>query len=110
MCNSLNNISTPPSPCGYVSGANACSDRTCGDVIANPTQSVCFAYLSTCYFNGTSCATKPATGPCSGYTVTSAIGCNNLSSSDITLTPCGYVASATTCSVKTCGDVIANPS
>ena len=105
-CNNLRDGSS--AACGYVASAASCSAKTCGDVIANPSQNVCVNYLSTCFFNGTSCATKPTTGNCSEYLLTSAIGCNNLR--DGSSAACGYVASAASCSAKTCGDVIANPS
>ena len=90
--------------------ASACSDKTCGDVIASPSQSVCSAYLSTCFYNGTNCATIPPSGACSTYALTSATACNNLINNAATPAACGYVALATTCSDKTCEDVIAFPS
>ena len=72
-----NNAGTPVA-CGFVSGASACSDKTCGDVIASPSQSVCSAYLSTCFYNGTNCATIPPSGACFTYALTSATACNIL--------------------------------
>ena len=78
-------------------------------MISNPSQTVCAAYLATCFFNGTSCATIPSVGACTTYTsITSADGCNSLS--DSTPAACGFVSGASACSVRTCGDVIASPS
>mgnify|MGYP001810650956 CR=1 FL=1 len=52
--------------------ANLCGVRECTDVIANPSQTVCAAYLSTCFFNGTRCAVKPAAANCNTYSFNSA--------------------------------------
>ena len=105
----MNNAGTPVA-CGFATGAAACSDKACTDVIANPSQTVCVAYLSTCYFNGTACATIPTAAPCSTYALSNATGCNNLLNNGGPPAICGYVTGAAACSQKTCGDVIANPS
>ena len=90
--------------------ATTCSDKTCDDVIASPSQTVCSVYLSACYYNGTSCATRPPYGPCSSYILTSATACNNLVNNAVIPDACGFVVGASTCSDRTCTDVIASPS
>ena len=104
------NTATPAAACGFVAGAAACSEKTCGDVIANPSTSVCTAYLSTCYFNGTSCVVKPAPTVCFLYILTNATACNNLLNNNTPPAACGYREGNTNCTDKACVDVIANPS
>ena len=53
------------SSCGFIAGASACSARTCGDVIANPSVANCEGYLNTCTFDGTNCIARAAA--CSAY-------------------------------------------
>ena len=46
LCNGLKD--TSGASCGFKTGASACSAKTCGDVIASPSASVCSNYLSSC--------------------------------------------------------------
>ena len=90
---------TSGSTCGFITGASACSAKTCGDVISKPSVSVCEAYLSTCIFDGTNCLTL---GACSTYAKNTAALCNSLK--DASGNKCGFKAGASFCSAKTCFD------
>ena len=75
-----------------MNGTTYCYPRACTDPIPNPNAGTCTAYLSTCAFNGTSCATS---APCSSYLLTSSVACN--STTDGAGNACGYTQGGISC-------------
>ena len=99
-CNALKD--TSGTACGFKTGASACSDKTCADVVTVTDDAGCKTYLSSCYFvTSNSCATL---GACTSYTKTSATDCNALK--DTAGNVCGFKTGASTCSDKSCTDVL----
>ena len=95
--------------CGYIASANHCLDKSCDDFLSKTNDADCKAYLPTCYLSGDSTCAAIGTGDCDTYEVLTnsdfknASYCN--SQLDASGNACGYVASASKCSTKSCFDV-----
>ena len=81
-----------------------CRLKLCTDTVASPSAANCTAYLSTCAFNGTSCAVAAA---CTTYALATFALCN--ATTDGAGNACGWTTSGVACKAKVCTDAVPSP-
>ena len=91
--------------CGWSIARVECKAKECTDPVPMPSAATCTAYLSSCAFNGETCANAAA---CSTYALNTFYLCNT--TTDGAGNACGWTIANVTCKAKECTDPVPMPS